>query len=127
MGYLCGPLLPHASLGHVYMHTREGGKHAGHAAPRAAHASAALVCAAAGLEGVRGQDTTAWTAEGMSETSAAVVRTDLGAAMGAMGWMSRQQGFGARSTHCINIGVQRQLLRSGRWKQNPAARSQEIK
>ena len=78
--HLSGPLLPHASLGHVHMHTREGGKHARHAAPRATHASAALVFAAAGLEGVRGLDMTTWTAERMSEASAAVVTTDPGAA-----------------------------------------------
>ena len=84
MGYHCGPLLPHASLGHVHMHTREGGKHTGHAAPRATHASAALAFAAAGLEGARGLDTTTWMAERMSEASAAVVSADPGAAMGGV-------------------------------------------
>ena len=82
MGYLCGPLLPHAPLSPVRMHTRDGGKHAGHAAPRATHASTALVCAAAGLEGVDGQDTTTWTAERMGEASAGVVSRDDGSGCG---------------------------------------------
>ena len=83
------------------MHTREGANHATHAAPRATHASAALVFAAAGLEGVGGQDTTTWTAERMSEASAAVVTTDPGAVMGAVAGRSRQQGFGPRSTRVV--------------------------
>ena len=126
MGYLSGPLVAHASLRHVDMHTDGCSKHARHAAPARHQRLRALVCAAAGLQSVRGQETTTWSAEGMSESSAAVVRTGSGAAMGAMAGMSRQQRFGARSTHCINIRGQRQLLRSGRWKQNPAACSQEI-
>ena len=101
-GYLCGPLLPHASLVRMHMHTREGGKHARHAAPARHPRLRALVCAAAGLEGVRGQDTTTWTAERMSETSAAVVTTDPGAVMGVVAGRSQQQGFGPRSTHFIS-------------------------
>ena len=58
------------------MHTGEGAKHASHAAPARHPRLRALVCAAAGLEGVGGQDTTTWTAERMSEASAAVVTTD---------------------------------------------------
>ena len=119
MGYLCGPLLPHASLGHVYMHMREGGKHAGHAAPRAAHASAALVCAAAGLQGVGGQDTRTWTAERMSEASAALVTTHPGAVMGIMTGMSRQQRFGPRSTHSVSICKRRALRCASRQTQIP--------
>ena len=64
------------------MHTGEGAKHASHAAPARHPRLRALVCAAASLEGVGGQDTTTWTAERMSETSAAVVTTDPGAVMG---------------------------------------------
>ena len=93
------------------MHTREGANHATHAAPRATDAFAALVCTAAGLEGVGGQDTTTWTAERMSETSAAVVTTDPGAVMGVAAGRSRQQGFGPRSTHSVSNRMQRQLMR----------------
>ena len=92
------------------MHTGEGAKHASHAAPARHPRLRALVCAAAGLEGVGGQDTTTWTAERMSEASAAVVTTDPGAVMGVAARRSRQQGFGPRSTHSFSNRVQRQLL-----------------
>ena len=92
------------------MHTGEGAKHAIHAAPARHPRLRALVCAAAGpragLEGVGGQDTTTWTAERMSETSAAVVTTDPGAVMGVAAGRSRQQGFGPRSTHSVSNRVQ---------------------
>ena len=92
------------------MHTREGANHATYAAPRATHASAALVWAAAGREGVCGQDMTTWTAEHMSEASAAVVTMDPGAVMGVVAGRSRQQGLGPRSTHSVSNRMQRQLL-----------------
>ena len=111
MGYLCGPLLPHASLVRMHMHTREGGKHARHAAPARHPRFAALICAAAGREDVRGQDMTTWTAQHMSEASAAVVTTDPGAVMGVVAGRSQQQGFGPRSTHSVSNRVQRQLMR----------------
>ena len=111
MGDLCGPLVPDASLRHVHMHTGEAAKHAGHAAPARHPRFAALVCAAAGLEDVRGQDMTTWTAEHMSEASAAVVTMDPGAVMGVVAGRSQQQGFGPRSTHFISNRVQRQLMR----------------
>ena len=100
------------------MHTGEGAKHASHAAPARHPRLRALVCAAASLEGVGGQDTTTWTAERMSETSAAVVTTDPGAVMGVAARRSRQQGFGPRSTHSISNRVQRPLLCSRRQTQN---------
>ena len=102
MGGLCGPLVPDASLRHVHMHTGEAAKHAGHAAPARHPRFAALICAAAGLEGVGGQDTTTWTAERMSEASAALVTTHPGAVMGVMTGMSRQQRFGPRSTPTLS-------------------------
>ena len=92
------------------MHTGEGAKHAIHAAPARHPRLRALVCAAAGLEGVRGLDMTTWTAERMSEASAAVVTTDPGAVMGAVAGRSRQQGFGPRSTHSVSNPVQRTLV-----------------
>ena len=56
------------------MHTGEGAKHASHAAPARHPRLRALVCAAAGLEGVGGQDTITRTAEHMSEASAEAER-----------------------------------------------------
>jgi len=108
------------------MHTREGGKHTGHAAPRATHASAALAFAAAGLEGARGLDTTTWMAERMSEASAAVVSADPGAAMGGVAGMSRQQRFGPNGTHSLHIRVQRQLVHLRRPQQHAAFLQKKI-
>ena len=119
MGDLCGPLVPDASLRHVHMHTGEAAKHAGHAAPARHPRFAALVCAAAGLQGVGGQDTRTWTAEHMSEASAALVTTHPGAVMGIMTGMSRQQRFGPRSTHSVSICKRRALRCASRQTQIP--------
>ena len=88
--------------------------------PRATNSSVRAFAPQPVLKAFKCLDATTWSAEGMSEAIAAVVRTGLGAAMGAMAGMSRQQRFGPRSTHGLNIGVQRRLLRSPRPKQDPA-------
>ena len=88
--------------------------------PRATNSSVRSFAPQPVLKAFERLDATTWSAEGMSEAIAAVVRTGSGAAMGAMAGMSRQQRFGPRSTHGLNIGVQRRLLRSPRPKQDPA-------
>ena len=76
--------------------------------PRATTSSVRSLAPQPVLKAFECLDATTWSAEGMSEAIAAVVslvRTGLGAAMGAMAGMSRQQRFGPRSTHSLNIGV----------------------
>ena len=119
-------LAPHRPPNDAYMHTGGGSMHAEHAAPARLPRVRALVCVAAALEGVRGEDTTSWTAEGMSEASAAVVTTGPGAVMGVVAVRTRQQRLGPRSTHSVSNRVQRQLLRSRRQNQNAASCSQKI-